>query len=211
MREEHPLQQELPNIPEGVTAFPQVTEMSEVAALQAQVLDLGLVRESRPVFVYDSKLAKEKKGNAQRQAKHREKQAALGLVPVRVPQALIELVKNEHSGDWSKVAEALGKEPKISDSKASGGGDVVITEFQKIEITEAGGLDAWLQKKIDFSIASLPKVTAAPPQIIEKVIEKLIEKPVIKLTSEQRKAYELGKKAAQLRGWRSAVLAFLLK
>ena len=107
MREEHPLQTELDGLPPGGPVpgpSAQVVEMSEVAAVQVKALELGLVREARPVFVYDQKLAKAKSGNAERQARHREKQASMGLVPVRVPQAIADQVK-ELGGDWSKLTQ----------------------------------------------------------------------------------------------------------
>lgn len=83
----------------------EVREMTEVAKIQAEVLDLGLVREARPVFVYDKTLAKEKKGNALRQEKHRQKLAESGLKSAPVPVELIEKVKAFGGGKeaWDKV------------------------------------------------------------------------------------------------------------
>ena len=97
MRQEHQDQTELPGLPEG-GPVEQVREMSEVAALQSQVLDLGLVRESRPVFIYDAKLAKAKSGNAERQARFREKLAEKGLVKSDVPAEILASVKAK--GSW---------------------------------------------------------------------------------------------------------------
>lgn len=213
MREEHPKQQELPNLPPGgpvsipAAGSDQVREMSEVAALQSQVLPLGLVREARPVFVYDAKLAKQKSGNAERQERHRKKIADSGMVVMPIPRAIASAVKLA-GGDWAKIEAALGKEPK---TEVGAGGDGVITQSQKNEFTQAGGFDHWLQKKIDFAIASLPPVPLVEPKVVEKIVEKIVEKPVIKLNSEQKKAYEVGKRAVQLTGWRSAVLAFLIR
>ena len=107
MREEHPMQQELTGLPPvGPAPGPsaQVAEMSEVAAVQAQALELGLVREARPVFVYDSKLAKAKTANAERQARHREKLQSEGLSMAKVPSAVLDQVK-ALGGDWSKLTQ----------------------------------------------------------------------------------------------------------
>ena len=217
MREEHPNQQELPDLPPGgpvqtpASGSDQVREMSEVAVLQGQVLDLGLVREARPVFVYDAKLAKQKSGNAARQERHRKKIAASGLVVMPIPSAIASAVK-EAGGDWYKIAETLGKGSQ-GPKKEGDEGDVVITKTARAEIEAAGGLDQWVQKRVDLAIAALPPVPPAPPvapKIVEKIVEKVIEKPVVKLTSEQKKTYELGKKVASLKGWRASVLAWLI-
>ena len=210
MREEHPLQQELPDLPPGGPASAQVVEMSEVAALQAQVLDLGLVRESRPVFVYDSKLAKDKKGNAERQARHRERLEQKGLTMAQVPREVLELVKNTHGGDWSRLTQAPAPlEPQQGTSGI--GGDVVIPKDQQEAIQAAGGLDAWVQHQVDAALASRP-----PVEVIKEVIQKVevikeVGRPVVKLTAEQRRVYEVGQKADKLTGWRASVFAWLLR
>jgi hypothetical protein len=217
MREEHPNQQELPDLPPGGPApapapgSDQVREMSEVAALQAQVLDLGLVREGRPVFVYDAKLAKQKSANAARQERHRKKIADSGLVVMPIPNAIASAVK-EAGGDWSKITEALGKGSQGREMQGIGG-DEVIPQAVRAEITEAGGLDQWVQKRVDSAIAALPPVPPASPvapKIVEKIVEKVVEKRVLKLNSQQEKLFELGKKVAQLSGWRASVLRWLL-
>lgn len=92
-----------------------IQEMSDLAKLQAEVIDKGLVRESRPVFIYDKNLAKEKKGNAARQEKHREKLAASGLKSAPVPVELIEKVKQFGGGKeaWDKVLSENTKTVEI--------------------------------------------------------------------------------------------------
>ena len=165
MREEHPLQQELPELSPGGTSA-QVSEMSEVAALQAQVLDLGLVRESRPVFVYDAKLAKAKSGNAERQVRHREKLQSEGLTMAKVPSAVLDQVK-ALGGDWSKLTQ-----------KAA-------------------------------TIEVIKEVTG-PTVFVEKIVEKIVEKPVVRLTSEQKKALKIGQKVVFLKGWRGNLVRYLL-
>jgi hypothetical protein len=218
MREEHPNQSELPGLPAGGPASTpgqsaQVVEMSEVAALQAQVLDLGLVRESRPVFVYDAKLAKEKSKNAERQDRHRKKLADSGLIFAAVPAEIAQAVK-ESGGDWSKVKAALGSGAAAPTSGIGGG--VEIAEAARVEILAAGGVDEWVKTKINAAISALPTVPLAPPaplvspQIIEKIVEKIIEKPVIKLTSEQKKSLAVGEKVQKMTGWRAVIARKLM-
>jgi hypothetical protein len=217
MREDHPLQPELTGLPPGGPTpgqSAQVVEMSEVAALQAQVLDLGLVREGRPVFVYDAKLAKQKSGNAERQERHRKKIAASGLVVMPVPSAIASAVKDA-GGDWSALVAKLGVATPsppaplgvAPQTPTTGiGGDEVIPKAVRAEIIEAGGLDQWVQKRVDSAIAALPPVSPVAP----KIVEKIVEKQVIKLTSEQKKSLVLGEKVQKMTGWRAAIARKLL-
>lgn len=80
--------------------------VSDLAALSARVIDEGLVREFRPVFVFDKNLAKNKSGNAARQAKFREKKIAQGLVSAQIPFHISEKLK-EFGGDWSKLTHEI--------------------------------------------------------------------------------------------------------
>lgn len=191
MREEHPNQQELPDLPPGGPApapapgSEQVREMSEVAALQAQVLDLGLVKESRPVFVFDAKLAKSKKAGAERQAKYMEKQAAKGLIPAQVPRDLVELVKTTHGGDWSKLTQAPG-----------------------IEVREV-----IKQVRVEVPVEVVKEVRVEVPVIKEVIKEVRVEvpgKPVLRLTAQQNKVFELGQRVSKLTGWRASMLRWLV-
>ena len=141
MRQENESQIELPGLPAG-GPVEQVREMSEVAALQSQVLDLGLVRESRPVFVYDAKLAKAKSGNAERQARFREKLAEKGLVKSDVPAEILASVKEK--GGW---------EAWISEQKA------VKIQEKIVEI------------KVEV-VKEVPGPTVFVEKIVEKIIEK---------------------------------------
>ena len=219
MREEHPLQHELPAVPLLSTTSAQVTEMSEVAELQDKALDLGLVREVRPVFVYDAKLAKEKTGNAQRQAKHRELRESKGLVMAEVPRQILELVKAKHQGNWSGLVHALLASGVPPEPPVGGVGlvpqpptvtvtfhSVITTENLKDEITSDGGIEQWLQKKIAFAIDSLPKPAAVLPEIIEKIVEK----PFRRLTPDQKISLRTGEKVRKITGWRAFIARKLL-
>lgn len=192
MRENHEKQPELTGIhPAAPTESAQVVEMSEVAALQAKVIELGLVRESRPVFVYDDKLAKEKSATTTRQAKYREKMNALGFAKVDVPRELVEKVRTAHGGDWSAFIKSTEtKQP-----------DIASPEVVK-EISEAGNIETWLKKKVDSAISELPKPSIPQPKVMEN--------PVLKLTAEEKKTLKIGQKVVSLTGWRAKFVRFLL-
>jgi hypothetical protein len=194
MREEHPLQQELTGLPPGGPTpgqSAQVVEMSEVAALQAQVLDLGLVRESRPVFVYDSKLAKDKKGNAERQARHRERLEQKGLTMAQVPREILEQVKAA-GGDWSKITRPLDM------------GDTPIPPTSGIEVRE---VIKEVRVEVPVEVIKEVRIEVPGPTIYK---EKIVEKPVIRLTSEQKKSLAVGEKVQKMTGWRAAIARKLL-
>lgn len=195
MRENHEKQPELTGIPPAAPAeSAQVVEMSEVAVLQAKVVELGLVRETRPVFVYDDKLAKEKSATTTRQAKYREKMNALGFAKVDVPRDLVEKVKTAHGGDWSVFMESMSKKPDIPAIVASP--DVIK------EVSEAGNIESWAQKRIEKAIAALPK----PAPVIQKVPEKVPFQP----SDEQKKLMKIGKSVENLTGLRAKFVRFLL-
>jgi hypothetical protein len=196
MREEHPNQTELPGLPVGGPApapgSDQVREMSEVAQVQAKVIDMGLVRESRPVFVYDAKLAKQKSGNAARQAKHREGLEKKGLAMAQVPRDLVELVKTTHGGDWTKLTSLapLGDTPK---PQTSG-----------IEVRE---VIKEVRVEVPVEVIKEVRIEVPGPTIYK---EKIVEKPVVRLTSEQKKSLLLGEKVQKMTGWRAAIARKLL-
>lgn len=85
-----------------VNAAAEAEKITDVARLSAEVLEKGLVREARPVFVYDKALAATRSGTAARQARHREKLKAQGLVNLTVPAEVADRVKAA-GGDWSAL------------------------------------------------------------------------------------------------------------
>jgi hypothetical protein len=68
--------------------------------LEERAIELGLVRERRPVFVFDAGEAKKRGGSAERMAKMRAKQSEAGLRPAPVPAAILDAVKAV--GGWEK-------------------------------------------------------------------------------------------------------------
>lgn len=178
-----------------VSVADQASAVSEIAALSAKVIEYGLIREYRPVFVFDAKLAKNKTANAARQAKFREKKAQEGFVFARIPAELAELLK-VHEGNWQSVlmrgdpatpAPQGGEAPPLT-PPAPGGGTPQFREIIKEVIVEV--------------------VKEVPGPV--RIVEKIVEKQVLKLTSEQRKTLEIGQKVRALTGWRARVLAWIL-
>ena len=165
------MSKEHPDLTMPAAGSADLAEMSEVARLQADVLPMGLVREARPVFVYDAALAKAKSSNAARQARHREKLAQKGIVKSDVPTEIAESVK------------------------------------------KAGSWDAWISEQKTIKIQE--KIVEVPIEVIKELrvevpVEVIKEVPS-KLNSEQKSAYELGKKAAKLTGWRRSLLLMILR
>lgn len=199
MREEHPNQTELPGLPSGGPApapgSDQVREMSEVAKLQSEVLPLGLVREARPVFVYDEKLAKEKTGNAARQARFREKRAAQGLVMAQIPAEIVDRLKAVE-GDWSRLLGAMGAPPNPAPVSPPAG-----------DLTYVRPAPGQQVREVIVEVIKEVRVEVPGPV---RIVEKIVEKPVQKLTSEQKKIYELGVKVRNLQGWRARFLRWIL-
>jgi hypothetical protein len=85
-----------------INAAAEAEKITDIARLSAEVLEKGLVREARPVFVYDKALAATRSGTAARQAKHREKLKAQGLVNLQVPAEVADRLKAA-GGDWSAL------------------------------------------------------------------------------------------------------------
>lgn len=168
-------------------------EVSEVAKLSAEVIELGLVREGRPVFVYDKKLALEKKGNAGRQEKHREAKAKEGLKMGFAPVDALEKVKQFGGGSdgWKKYLASI-KEVSFS----SGVAPVVEPVVQRIEVPVIK--EVFVEKEI---IKEVLKEVPGPIQKIE------IEKP---LTAEQKKTIYIGEKVRALTGFRRKLVKFLI-
>ena len=175
MREEHPLQQQLPDLP--TPGSDQVREMSEVAKVQAEVLPFGLVRVDKPVFVYDAKLAKQKSANAERQARFREKSAAKGLVTAQIPAEIVEKLKAV-GGDWLKLTHEVVKNVEVP-------GPVEYVE------KPMPGPVVYIDKVIE-------KFVPGPVQYVEKIVEK----QTLKLTSEQKNCLLLGQKMQALTGFK---------
>lgn len=165
MREEHPNQMELPQIPvpgPGQSGSAQIAEMSEVAAIQVQALELGLVREARPVFVYDSKLAQEKKAGAQRQAKYMQRLAAEGIAMAKVPVAVLDQVK-ANGGDWSKLSA-----PKEVIKEVQVPGPVVTKEV--IKEVQVPGPTVYKEKIVEKPVLKLTAEQKKALKIGEKAL-----------------------------------------
>lgn len=186
--------QENPQQPDPTaTAVKAAEQLSDVAKLSAEVLDKGLVREHRPVFVYDSKLAKEKKGNAARQEKHREKLAGQGLTLSPVPVAIKDEVKAAGGWDaWLAARQASAVAPAPLPAVAPAPPD--LSEIQRL----AAEVDRLTRELAQQASERLPKQ-----------VEVIKEVPRAE-TSLEREARELGQRVMALAGIKARLARWLL-
>ena len=159
--------------------------------LEERALELGLVRERRPVFVLDPKEAEERGGSADRMAKLRNKQAAAGLRPAAVPVALLAEVKE--AGGWeaweAKKTAAPAPEPVIV--------QVPGPERVVIEKVEVPGPERVVVEKMEVP---------GP----ERVVVQKVEVPV-QLGNRDMYSLMLGRQVEKLTGWRRSMARFVLK
>lgn len=202
MREEHPNQQELPDLPAGGPIVDQAAALSEIAALSAKVIDHGLVREHRPVFVYDEKLAKEKTGNAARQARFREKRTAQGLVMAQIPAEIAAQLKAA-GGDWSLLLGASSPPPNPGLVSPPMGDLTCVKPAPGPAVVEVKEVI----KEVIVEVIKEVRVEVPGPV---RIVEKIVEKPVQKLTADQKKSFDLGVKVRNLQGWRARFLRWIL-
>lgn len=202
--------------------------------------DFDLVRIKAPVYVWDKKKAAERTAGAERVEKFRKKQAAEGLRPAAVPGNLLDAVKTAGGWpQWqeqitasamaaatekanaattaaiekAQVAEASETAAKAAAQEAAAKAEAAETTARAVaaaapppeiieEVKAAGGWSAWLTKK---AAAATPPAPAPEPKII---VEK-IEVPV-KLGKRDSASIELGRQVEALKGWKAAVLRWLL-
>lgn len=190
-------------------------DTSDLAKLSSEVIEKGLVRELRPVFVYDKTLSKAKQGNALRQEKFRVEREKQGLKTGLVPVEVLEKVKAFGGG-----AEGWTKFLAISDTKD--GGKVTaesvpaavdesivqkLTEDNQFLVTEV----SQMKSEIDDLTARL-----AIKPLVQEVVktetiykEKVVIQHDLKLRPEQRDALKVGEKVASLTGWKLKIVRFL--
>lgn len=159
--------------------------------LEERALELGLVRERRPVFVLDPKEAKERGGSADRMAKLRNKQAAAGLRPAAVPVALLAEVKE--AGGWeawgAKKTAAPAPEPVIV--------QVPGPERVVIEKVEVPGPERVVVEKVEVP---------GPERVVVQKVEVHVQ-----LGNRDMYSLMLGRQVEKLTGWRRATARFVFK
>lgn len=168
-------------------AVKQAKELSEVAKLSAEVIEKGLVRETRPVFVFDKRLAEKKSGNAARQEKFRVEREKEGLKMGMVPVAALEKVKELGGGSdgWIKYIASLSN-PKNETQEVLSGGSVPVKPIEVIK--------------------EVIKLVPGPVEIRKVEIEKV----VFQMTEEEKKTFLIGKKVRESTGFRRKLIKFLL-
>jgi hypothetical protein len=199
MRQENENQHELPDMPPGGPVVQQAADLSEIAALSAKVIEHGLVREYRPIFVYDAKQASEKTGNALRQTRLREKRAAQGLVTAQIPAEIAAQLKAV-KGDWSLLLGASSPPPNPGLVESPAGDTTCVKKAPSVEIRE-------VIKEVRVEV--IKEVIVEVPGPV-RIVEKIVEKQVQKLTENQKKSFDLGVKVRSLKGWRALVLRWIL-
>lgn len=189
-------------------------ETSDVARLSAEVVEKGLVRELRPVFIYDKKLAKEKQGNAARQDKFRAEREKQGLKTGLAPIEVLEKVKALGGGadGWIKFLAQAGNVKE--DSSVTGNG--VSAVIQRIEVPVEVIKEVIIEKIVEKEVVKEVPVEVFIEKIVVKEVpgetvykEKIVEKQVLRLNSEGRKMLKIGEKVAALTGWRLKIVQFL--
>ena len=187
MREEHPNQSELPNIPAAFAAGIQAAaaEVSDVAKLSADVVEKGLVREHRPVFIYDKKLAKAKNLNAQRQEKHREKMTEKGLTLAQIPVKIKEEVAAAGGWDlWQTAKNLPQKEVFLDTGKPENEANLELIQ---------------LRKECDLKQQTVDDLTAKNANLNEKMAI-LLKKNSVFPTNKERNFTVLGQKIYEKKG-----------
>nr|WP_304608930.1 hypothetical protein [Polaromonas sp. W11N] len=203
MRQENENQHEFQDSPPSVPVVEQAAAMSELAALSAKVIEHGLVREHRPVFVYDAKQAKEKTGNAARQARLREKRAAQGLVMAQIPAEIAAQLKAV-GGDWSLLLGASSPPPNPGLVSPPTGDLTCVKPAPSVEVREITK-----EVRVEVPVEVIKEVRVEVPGPV-RIVEKIIEKPVQKLTADQKKSLDLGVKVRSLKGWRARFVSWIL-
>lgn len=188
---------------ERVTNNNNVTSIVE-PRLEERAIELGLVRERRPVFVFDATEAKKRGGSAERMAKLRDKQAAAGLRPAAVPAALLAQVKE--AGGWeaweAKKTAAPAPEPVIV--------QVPGPERVVIEKVEVPGPERVVIQQVE--VPGPERVVVEKVEVLgpERVVVQKVEVPV-QLGNRDMYSLMLGRQVEKLTGWRRAMARFVLK
>lgn len=166
--------------------------------------DYDLVRLKAPVYVEDQELAKERRAKAlaaARSADYREKKKAeSGLILAMTPIDIAAKVKE--LGGWPQWLETQKT--------------TVVKEVQVIkEVPVTKEVEKVVYQDRIVQVETIKEVPVFNERIVQievpgplRTVEKTLEKPVIKLTAEQKKTYEIGKKLQELTGFRRKMVLF---
>lgn len=175
---------DLPEPAERVTNNNNVTSIVE-PRLEERAIEIGLVRERRPVFVFDASEAKKRGGSAERMAKLRIKQSEAGLRPAAVPAALLEQVKE--AGGW-EAWEAKKK---------------TLAPLIVEKIIEVPGPERIVHVEVP-----------GPERVVNVEVERRVEVQVpvpIKMDVRDTESLNLGRSMQKLTGWKATLMKWLLK
>lgn len=167
----------------GTAPKSNVVSISE-PRLEDRAMEIGLVRERRPVFVYDESEAKKRGGSAERMAKMRVKQNEAGLRPAAVPIQLLDQVKA--AGGWSEW-----QAQKLAEATAA------VVPPAPVEI----------EKRVEVPGPERIVEVPGPERVVEKKVEVLVP---AKLGKRDMASLSLGRALQELKGWKKRLAQFLL-
>lgn len=160
--------------------------------------EFDLVRLRAPVYVLDQAAARKRSKGAERVARHRERQAAAGLVPTTAPADLVEQVKA--AGGWPAWQQAQAKAAAEAAARtapkpapvppAPPPAPPVLPPDVEAQMRQMG-FEQWLDVYVEHYLANLP-----PPEP--------------QLSPKDKQRIELGRRVAHLKGWRRTVVYALL-
>ena len=188
--------------PGDVATVGNVHDIGEPRRDERLADEFDLVRVRAPVYILDQAAARKRSKGAERVAKHREKQAAQGLVPTSAPADLVAQVKA--AGSWPAWLEAQKKAVEVAAKAAAEAASKAAKPAPKppaapplppvlppqieAQMRGAGGFDQWLG-------------------IYEDAYE--ARRPRSQLSEKDRQSIEMGRRLANLTGWRRS-LAWLI-
>jgi hypothetical protein len=176
-----------------------IHDISEPRRDERLATEFDLVRVRAPVYLLDRAAARERSAGAERVAKHREKQAAQGLIPTAAPADLVAQVKA--AGSWPAWLEAQKKAAEVTAKAAAEAAKPppkpptapplppVLPPEIEAQMRKAGGFSAWLGVYEDAYEARRPRS---------------------QLTEKDRQSIDIGRRLANMTGWRRGLVFMLL-
>lgn len=215
------------NLAEAQRVFKKIKDTDAQAREEKETAlrdNYDLVRTKVPVYLEDQELAKERRAKAlaaARSADYREKKKAeSGLTLAMTPVDVVAKVKE--LGGWPQWLEAQ-KTIVVQEKQVEVIKEVIkeVEIIKEVEVQVTRDVVREVEKVVfQDRIVEVEKIREVPifqEKIVEievpgsvRIIEKIVEKPVVKLTAEQKKTYEIGKKMQGLTGFRRKMVDFLM-
>lgn len=194
---------------EPIEPVSNVHDISDQRRDERLASEFSLVRVKSPVYMEDREEARKRTGNAERQARHRERLAEAGLVPTAVPADVLAQVRL--AGGWPAwlASQSAAKTPASSPAPTPIPQMPFAPAEVLVEISAAGGWAAWLgnmksQAEAQFQRMLLDEIRKIEPQVVERVVERPMSKS-------DAAAHAIGLQVARLSGWRRKLVELLLR